>query len=43
MTNVEIHRYPVGHFDVYLTPLRDDICGAQASFLARHLNPAVTQ
>ena len=43
MTNVEIHRYPVGHFDVYLTPLRDDICAAQASFLARHLNPAVTQ
>ena len=37
MTNVEIHHYPVGHFDVYLGSLRNEICAVQVNFLARHL------
>lgn len=38
MPNVEIHRYPVGHFDVYLGSLRDEITATQVAFLERHLN-----
>ena len=37
MPRVEIRRYPVGHFDVYLGTLWDEICSAQAEFLHRHL------
>ncbi len=36
MPNVELHRYPVGHFDVYCD-LLDEISSAQADFLRRHL------
>ena len=37
MNNVELRRYPVGHFDVYLGPLFEEISSAQAEFLQRHL------
>jgi pimeloyl-ACP methyl ester carboxylesterase len=37
MPNVEIHHYPVGHFDIYLEPLRGEIAGTQAEFLRRQL------
>jgi uncharacterized protein len=38
MPSVEIRHYPVGHFDVYLESLRDEITATQAAFLERHLN-----
>lgn len=38
MPNVEIHHYPVGHFDVYLEPLRNEIACTQAEFLHRQLS-----
>jgi pimeloyl-ACP methyl ester carboxylesterase len=38
MPRVEIRHYPVGHFDVYLGSLRDEITATQAAFLQRHLN-----
>jgi hypothetical protein len=38
MPRVEIRHYPVGHFDVYLGSLRDEITATQAAFLERHLN-----
>ena len=37
MPTVEIRHYPVGHFDVYLGSLRDEITATQAAFLERHL------
>lgn len=37
MNNVELRRYPVGHFDVYTGPLFDEISSAQADFFNRHL------
>lgn len=37
MPNVQIRRYPVGHFDVYLDPLFDEISTTQAEFLREHL------
>ena len=37
MPNVQIRRYPVGHFDVYLDPLFDEISTTQADFLREHL------
>jgi uncharacterized protein len=37
MPNVEIHRYPVGHFDVYMGQLFEEISSAEAEFLSRHL------
>lgn len=37
MPRVEIRLYRVGHFDVYLVTLWDEICSAQAEFLHRHL------
>lgn len=37
MPNVEIRRYPVGHFDVYLGQLFEEISSAEAEFLRRHL------
>lgn len=40
MNNVELHRYPVGHFDVYDGPLFDEISSMQADFLGRHLTEA---
>ena len=36
MPRVEIRHYPVGHFDVYLGSLRDEITATQAAFLERH-------
>ena len=36
MPNVQIRRYPVGHFDVYLDPLFD-ISTTQADLLREHL------
>lgn len=39
MPDVEIHHYPVGHFDVYLEPLRNEIASTQAEFLQRQLSP----
>ena len=35
MPSVEIRHYPVGHFDVYLGSLRDEITATQAAFLER--------
>lgn len=37
MPRVEIRRYPVGHFDVYLGSLCDEIISVQVAFLRRHL------
>lgn len=37
MPSVEIRHYPVGHFDVYLEPMRSAITAEQAEFLDRHL------
>ncbi|OJZ76219.1 hypothetical protein BRW65_01995 [Mycobacterium paraffinicum] len=37
MNDVELHRYPVGHFDVYTGRLFDEISSVQAEFLHRHL------
>jgi fermentation-respiration switch protein FrsA (DUF1100 family) len=37
MPRVEIRHYPVGHFDVYLDPLFEEISTTQADFLCRHL------
>lgn len=37
MKNVELHRYPVGHFDVYTGALFEEISAVQAEFLRRHL------
>ncbi len=37
MPNVEMHRYPVGHFDVYAGAVFDEISAAEAEFLHRHL------
>ncbi|HLN76359.1 MAG TPA: alpha/beta hydrolase [Nocardioidaceae bacterium] len=37
MPRVEIRHYPVGHFDVYLDPLFEEISTTQADFLGRHL------
>ena len=37
MNNVELHRYPVGHFDVYTGTLLEEIGSVQAEFLRRHL------
>lgn len=37
MPRVEIRRYPVGHFDVYLGSLCDEISSTQAAFFHRHL------
>ncbi len=43
MNSVELHRYPVGHFDVYLGPLFEQISSAQAEFLHRHLTTNVSE
>jgi pimeloyl-ACP methyl ester carboxylesterase len=37
MNNVELHRYPVGHFDVYTGSLFEEISSLEAAFLHRHL------
>ncbi len=37
MPQVEIRHYSVGHFDVYLEPLRTEITALQTDFLRRHL------
>ncbi|ORB74816.1 alpha/beta hydrolase [Mycobacterium scrofulaceum] len=37
MKNVELHRYPVGHFDVYTGAWFEEISSVQAEFLRRHL------
>lgn len=37
MHDVELHRYPVGHFDVYTGSLFEEISSVQAAFLRRHL------
>ncbi|MCV7075137.1 alpha/beta hydrolase [Mycobacterium szulgai] len=37
IVNVEIHHFPVGHFEVYLGPLRDEILAIQTEFLRRQL------
>ncbi|OBI31410.1 hypothetical protein A5709_24530 [Mycobacterium sp. E1386] len=39
MNNVELHRYPVGHFDVYTGALFEAISSVQTEFLRRHLGP----
>lgn len=36
MPNVEIRRYPVGHFDVYVGRLFEEISSAEADFLRRN-------
>ena len=38
MPLVEIRHYPVGHFDVYLGALCDEIISTQVEFLHRHLS-----
>lgn len=37
MTNVELHRYPVGHFEVYTGLRFDEISSVETDFLHRHL------
>lgn len=37
MNNVELHRYPVGHFDVYTGTLFETISAVETEFLHRHL------
>lgn len=37
MPRVEIRHYPVGHFDVYLDPLFEEISDVETEFLARHV------
>ena len=37
MNNVELHRYPVGHFDVYTGTLFEAISAVETEFLRRHL------
>lgn len=37
MNNVELHRYPVGHFDVYTGTLFEAISAAETEFLHRQL------
>ncbi len=37
MNNVELHRYPVGHFSVYTGTLFDEISSVETDFLRRHL------
>ncbi|WP_197502200.1 alpha/beta hydrolase [Mycobacterium sp. E2733] len=37
MNNVELHRYPVGHFDVYTGALFEEISAVETEFLRRHL------
>ncbi|OBG75808.1 alpha/beta hydrolase [Mycobacterium sp. E3305] len=37
MNNVELHRYPVGHFDVCTGKLFEEISSVQTEFLHRHL------
>ena len=38
--NVEIRRYPVGHFDIYVPPAFDDVIADQVEFFTRVLKPA---
>lgn len=40
MPDVEIHHYPVGHFEVYLGAVREEISATQVTFLKRHLAAA---
>ena len=35
----EVRRYPVGHFDVYVEPVRSQIIADQIAFLRNHLRP----
>lgn len=37
MNNVELHRYPIGHFDVYTGTLFEEISAVETEFLHRHL------
>lgn len=39
MKDVELHRYPVGHFDVYTGTLFEEISAVETEFLHRHLAP----
>jgi fermentation-respiration switch protein FrsA (DUF1100 family) len=43
MPDVEIHHYPVGHFEVYLGAVRDEISATQVGFLKRHLLPSAPE
>ena len=36
--DAEIHHYPIGHFDAYLPPHRDQLAALQADFLHTHLH-----
>ncbi|WP_245746398.1 alpha/beta hydrolase [Nocardia altamirensis] len=38
-TNVEVHEYPAGHFDIYVPPHFDEVVGDEAAFLVQHLRP----
>lgn len=37
---VEVHRYPVGHFDIYVPPAFNEVSKVQAAFFVRTLSPA---
>jgi pimeloyl-ACP methyl ester carboxylesterase len=37
---VEVRRYPVGHFDIYVPPAFDDVIADQVEFFTRVLKPA---
>jgi hypothetical protein len=36
----QLRRYPVGHFEFYLPPIRDEVIADQVDFLRTHLAPA---
>lgn len=42
MPHVDVRHYPVGHFDVYVGALFEEISTAQADFLRSHLRPGTT-
>ncbi|WP_378731313.1 alpha/beta hydrolase [Nocardia brasiliensis] len=38
--NVEVHEYPAGHFDIYVSPDFDKVVADETAFLVRHLDPS---
>ncbi|WP_433655585.1 alpha/beta hydrolase [Nocardia sp. CA-128927] len=38
--NVEVHEYPTGHFDIYVSPDFDKVVADETTFLVEHLRPS---
>ncbi|WP_405165176.1 alpha/beta hydrolase [Nocardia sp. NBC_01499] len=38
--NVEVHEYPAGHFDIYVSPDFDKVVADETTFLVEHLRPS---